>query len=221
MNLSATQKKIILAIVWCIGWFHVFFTSPSLAESGSLWTYVDAAMNNKTDIIDPLDYMVFNLLGVWPFVMVAMLVQDRQGKVKAWPFAFSTMILGNSALYIYLFVRKDQAGYVAEKSLLVRFAESKILAALLVAATIYLFNYGFTAGNFEVFAETWRTNFYANAMTSDLCLFTIAFAFILADDMRRRDMPVNWSFWCYALVPVLGATTYLLVRKKLPATGLP
>jgi hypothetical protein len=210
------NKKIILAVVWSMGWIHVFFFSPSLAESGSMMTYIDAAMNNKTDSIDALNYMFFNFLGVWPFVMIAMLVQDLQGKIKAWPFAFSAMLVGNSALYIYLFCRKEQAGYVAPKSLLVRFAESKILALLLFVATVFLFYYGISEADLKRFYEMWRTSFYATAMTIDFCLFSIAFAFILADDMRRRDMPVNGLFWLFSLVPLLGATSYLLIRKKLP-----
>lgn len=214
------NKKIILAIVWSMGWIHVFFFSPSLAESGSLLTYLDAAMNNKTESIDALDYMFFNFLGVWPFVMIAMLMQDRQGKIKAWPFALSAMLLGNSALYIYLFCRKEQAGYVAPKTLLVRFAESKILAALLFAATVYLFYYGIANADIDAFYKTWRTNFYATAMTIDFCLFSIAFAFILPDDMRRRNMPVNGLYWLFALLPLLGATSYLLLRKKLPDANM-
>ncbi|HIF93693.1 MAG TPA: hypothetical protein EYQ60_11300 [Myxococcales bacterium] len=214
------NKKIVLAIVWTIGWIHVFFFSPSLAESGSLMAYLDAAMNNKTDSIDALNYMFFNLLGVWPFVMIAMLVQDLQGKIKAWPFAFSTMVFGNSALYIYLFCRKEQGSYVAPKTLLVRFAESKILAVLLLAATVYLYYYGYTAADFQVFQQTWQSNFYAAAIVADFFLFSIAFAFVLADDMRRRNMPVNGLFWFFVLLPLLGATSYLLIRKKLPDSNI-
>ena len=88
--------------------------------------------------------MVFNLLGIWPLVMVAMLVQDDQGRLKAW-----------------------------------------------------------------------QVNYFVNVMTIDFFLFAIAFAAVLADDMRRRDMKINGRFWLYALVPVLGAVTYLTVRPSL------
>ena len=40
-------------------------------------------------------------------------------------------------------------------------------------------------------------------------------ALILADDMRRRQMPINGLFWLYALIPVLGAVCYLVLRKPL------
>ena len=212
------NKKTLLAVAWTLGWIDVFVFFPPLEQSGSMMEYANAAMNNDTEKIDSLNYMFFNLLGVWPFVMIAVLVQDLQGKIKAWPFAFSALLLGNSALYIYLFCRKEQIGYVTPKTLLVRFAESKILAILLLLATVYLLYYGFAHVNYEAFYNMWRTSFYATAMTVDFLLFSIAFSAVLADDMRRRNMPVNGLFWLFALLPLLGATTYLLIRKKLPVT---
>ena len=57
--------------------------------------------------------------------------------------------------------------------------------------------------------------FFVNVMTVDFFLFTAAFAYILGDDMRRRNMPMSPLFWFYVLVPVLGATTYLAMRPAL------
>lgn len=210
----------LLAVIWALGWIDVFFFFPPLEQSGSMMGYANAAMNNDTDRIDALNCMFFNLLGIWPFVMIAVLVQDLQGKIKAWPFAFCALLLGNSALYIYLFCRKEQAGYVAPKTYLVRFAESRILALLLLVATLYLLYYGFTHADYQAFYTMWSTSFYATAMTVDFFLFSIAFAAVLADDMRRRNMAVNGLFWLFALLPLLGSTIYLLVRKKLPATEI-
>jgi hypothetical protein len=207
------MKKMLLATVWTLGWIHVFWFSPD--DGGSMKDFIVAVMQNNTELVDPLVFMVFNLLGVWPLVMVAMLVQDNQGRLKAWPFAFSSMVLGNSALYLYLFFRREQQGYVPQKTWLVRFAESKITAAVLLVSTIGLMLYGFSQGSFAAYVKTWQVNYLVNVMTVDFFLFAIAFAAVLADDMRRRNMKIDGRFWLYALVPVLGAVTYLVVRPPM------
>jgi len=148
-------------------------------------------------------------------VMVATLVQDDQGRLKAWPFAFSSMVLGNSALYVYLFFRREQVGAVVSMTPLVRFAESKVLAAFLLISTLALLSYGLLQGNFAVYADAFGTNPFVNFMTVDFFLFSIAFAAIFRDDMRRRGMPTGGFTWLYAGVPVLGAVTYLTVRSPL------
>ena len=146
------MKKMLLATVWVLGWIHVFWFAPD--DGSSMKDFIVAVMQNNTGLVDPMVFMVFNLLGIWPLVMVAMLVQDNQGRLKAWPFAFSSMVLGNSALYLYLFFRRDQQGYVPQKSLLVRFAESKILAAVLLLSTIGLMLYGFSQGSFAAYTRS-------------------------------------------------------------------
>ena len=207
------MTKLILGVAWILGWVHVIWFSP--ADESSLMDFVTAVMQMNLELIDPLVFVVFNLLGLWPLIMVAMLVQDTQGKLKAWPFAFSSMVLGNSALYLYLFVRKEQQGFTGPVTHLIRFAESKVLAVFLLASTVALFVYGFLHGSFAVYLETWKVNYFVNVMTVDFFLFPIAFAFVLADDMRRRNMPIDGLFWLYALVPVLGAVSYLTFRAPL------
>ena len=206
--------KIILALFWVAGWVHVFFFSPDSGQSTG--DFIVAVMQPGGGQVDPLIFMVFNLLGIWPLIMVAMLVQDEQGKLKAWPFAFSSMVLGNSALYIYLFLRKEQGAFIGPTTRLVKFAESKILALILLILTIALLFYGFSKGSLASYAETWKVTFFVNVMTVDFFLFTLAFTMILRDDMRRRNMAVKPYTWLYALVPVLGATAYLTVRPRLP-----
>jgi hypothetical protein len=208
------MKKIFLAFCWVAGWTHVFFSSPRGEQSTA--DFIAAVMQPGGGQVDPLVFMVFNLLGIWPLIMVAMLVQDEQGKLKAWPFAVSSMVLGNSALYIYLFFRKEQGAFVGPTTWLVKFAESKILAFFLFFSTVALFFYGISEGSLASYAESWKVTFFVNVMTVDLFLFTLAFGAILADDMRRRNMPIKPYTWLYALVPVLGATAYLVIRPRLP-----
>ncbi|HIF96347.1 MAG TPA: hypothetical protein EYQ54_04855 [Myxococcales bacterium] len=86
----------------------------------------------------------------------------------------------------------------------------------MLASTLALMFYGLTQGSVSAFIETWQVNFFVNVMTIDFVLFPVAFATVLADDMRRRHMSINGLFWFYALVPGLGAVIYLTVRPALP-----
>jgi hypothetical protein len=208
------MKKIVLALCWAAGWVHVLWFAPR--DGSSTMEFIKAVMRMDTTQVDPLVFMVFNLLGVWPLVMVAMLVQDEQGKLKAWPFAFSSMVLGNSALYIYLFLRKEQGAFVGPVTKLIKFAESRLLALFLLISIVTLMAYGFSEGSLDTYVKTWKAHFFVNVMTVDFFLFTLAFAMILPDDMRRRNMVVKPYSWLYALVPVLGAAVYLTLRSRLP-----
>jgi hypothetical protein len=207
------MTKFVLAGVWLLGWIHVLGFTPQGGESVAA-TIVGIMQNDKS-VYDPMVFMVFNILGVWPIIMVAMLVQDTQGRLKAFPFALSSMVLGNSALYIYLLLRKEQKPFAGPITPVIRFAESKILALALLAATVSLLVYGLSQGSFAAFMDTWHSNVFVNVMTVDFFLFPIAFACVLADDMRRRNMPVNGLFWLYALLPALGAVIYLTLRTPL------
>jgi len=60
-----------------------------------------------------------------------------------------------------------------------------------------------------------ETQAFVSFMTVDFVLFSIAFAAILPDDLRRRGMPTGGWTWLYALVPALGAVIYLTVRAPL------
>jgi hypothetical protein len=207
------MTKTILALAWIAGWVHVIWFTPT--GDGSIVEFLGAVMQRDTEQVDPLVFTVFNLLGVWPLVMLAMLVQDDQGRLKAWPFAFSSMVLGNSALYVYLFFRREQTGAVAPMTPLVRIAESKALAFFLLVSTIALLAYAIVQGSFDAYAQAFETNSFVSFMTVDFFLFSIAFAAILRDDLRRRAMPTGGFSWLYALVPALGAVFYLTVRAPL------
>ncbi len=208
------SKKFLLALFWTAGWIHVYAGSPT--GGASVTETITGIMRADPDAYDPLVFVVFNVLGIWPLIMVAVLASDTQGRLKAWPFAFSSIVLGNSALYVYLFLRKVQRPFVGPKTILVRFAESRLLALGLLASTLALMFYGLTQGSVSAFIETWQVNFFVNVMTIDFVLFPVAFATVLADDMRRRHMSINGLFWFYALVPGLGAVIYLTVRPALP-----
>jgi hypothetical protein len=208
------SKKFLLALFWTAGWIHVYAGSPT--GGASVTETITGIMRADPDAYDPLVFVVFNVLGIWPLIMVAVLASDTQGRLKAWPFAFSSIVLGNSALYVYLFLRKVQRPFVGPKTMLLRFAESRLLALGLLASTLALMFYGLTQGSVSAFIETWQVNFFVNVMTIDFVLFPVAFATVLADDMRRRHMSINGLFWFYALVPGLGAVIYLTVRPALP-----
>ncbi len=62
------MNKAFLLVVWLIGWIHVIWLSPEI--SGSMMDFIQAVMQRDTTLIDPLVFMVFNILGVWPIIML-------------------------------------------------------------------------------------------------------------------------------------------------------
>jgi hypothetical protein len=62
------MKKIILALCWVAGWIHVFFFSPEGGQSTA--DFIVDVMQPGGGQVDPLVFTVFNLLGIWPLIMV-------------------------------------------------------------------------------------------------------------------------------------------------------
>ncbi len=205
--------KLILAAAWIAGWIHVLWFTP---EGGpSVAEFLADVFQSDGGRVDPLVFAVFNLLGLWPLIMLVVLVQDDQGRWKAWPFAVSALVLGNTALYVYLFLRRPQEGKVPERTRLVRFAESKVLALLVLVSTIALFAQGLFQGSPEAYRRAYETNAFVSFMSVDFLLFSVAFAAVLPDDLRRRGRSMSGLHWLPALVPALGAAAYLLFRPPL------
>ena len=207
------MTKAILALAWLAGWVHVVGFTPT--EGDSVLEVLTAILQRDTDRVDPLVFTVFNLRGIWPLAMAAVLVQDDQGWLKAWPFAFSSLVLGNTALYVYLFFRRPQTGASAPRTWLVRLAESKVVAGVLLGSTVAALAHGLAHGSLAAYRQAYETQSFVSFMTIDMCLFSIAFAAVLPDDLRRRGVPTVGVRWLYALVPVLGAVSYLSLRPPL------
>ncbi len=208
-----SPKKIILAGLWIALILYAVFFAPDEKVAG-LDDIIDIV--SMADHIDPLIFAVFNLLGVWPVIMGAILLIDaRDQKIPAWPFVLGSCALGNFILFPYLILRKENPDFQQGTNWLVKICDSKILAAVIFAGTCYLMYIGLFTGSLDTFVAEFKINKLVSVMSVDFLLFMVAFPTVLPDDMRRRGMAVDYQFWLYTVIPVLGPATYLLKRAKL------
>lgn len=215
MPCSSKNYRIFLAIIW-LAWIVYAFTFAPDQQVADM-DYIIQLMRMETDQIDATVIALFNLMGVWPLIMAAILLIDGRGqKIPAWPFLLGSCVLGNFILFPYIILRKSNPQFDGNKTLGVRFAESKIFAVVIFLAANAMILIGLLKGTLSGFTSAFEVNNLVNIMTYDFLLFLFAFPAILGDDMKRRHMDDKVQFWFHTLVPVLGPCLYLLVRPKLP-----
>ncbi len=166
--------------------------------------------------LNPLVVALFNLMGLWPGVYLALLLSDGQGQsIRAWPFASLSFAVGAFAILPYLALR--QPNPVAGKpSKLITALDSRWYALGLLLPAIGLLIWGVSAGNWGDFAQQFASSRFIHVMSLDFCLLTLLFPTLLADDLARRGMPTHWKYWLLAGLPLVGAALYLLLRRPLP-----
>lgn len=214
MPCASPAYKVFLGIIW-LGWIiHAFMFAPQ--QEVADWDGIMAMMQMDTSQWDASIIALFNLMGVWPMIMAAILLIDGRGqKIPAWPFLLGSCVLGNFILFPYLFLRKSNPRFDGNKTIGVRFADSKIFAIVIFLMANAMILFGLLQGNSEAFMARFAVNNLVNVMTIDFLLFLFAFPYILGDDMLRRGLDDKKQFWFYTLIPVLGPCLYLLVRPRL------
>jgi hypothetical protein len=214
MPCTSKSYKIFLGIIW-MGWVIYAFVFAPQQEIADM-DYIMQMARMETDRIDASVIALFNLMGVWPLIMAAILLIDGRGqKIPAWPFLLGSCVLGNFILFPYLLLRKNNPHFDGNKTLGVRFAESKLFAAVITLMACFMIALAASLGSTDAFMNTFKINNLVNIMSFDFLLFLFAFPAILGDDMSRRGMTDERQFWLYSLLPVLGPCLYLVVRPRL------
>jgi hypothetical protein len=214
MPCTSNGYKIFLGIIWLAWVIYAFVFAPQ--QEIADMDYIMQMARMETDRIDASVIALFNLMGVWPLIMAAILLIDGRGqKIPAWPFLLGSCVLGNFILFPYLLLRKNNPHFDGNKTLGVRFAESKLLAAVITLMACFMIAMAVSQGSTDAFMSSFKVNNLVNIMSFDFLLFLFAFPAILGDDMRRRGMTDTRQFWLYSLPPVLGPCLYLVVRPRL------
>ena len=206
--------KIFLGLIW-LSWVIYAFTFAPTQQVADM-AYIMQMMRMETEQVDASVIALFNLMGVWPMIMAAILLIDGRGqKIPAWPFLLGSCVLGNFILFPYIILRKANPHFDGRKTIGVRVADSKIFAMLIFLLANAMILLALLMGNVEAFKTTFAVNNLVNIMTFDFILFLFAFPAILGDDMLRRGIDDRRQFWFHTLIPVLGPCLYLLVRPRL------
>lgn len=143
----------------------VFTSPPSSPETG---TQVVKMMTGDLEGVNRSLFGLFNLMGVWPLVMLVALRGDR-GWVK-WPFLVGSFGLGAFVLLPYLVLRPWLAPRVEARTRVERVLASRWLHGVLLLAFV-----GFLGlwlfGDPDGFRELFRTQQFPYVMTFDCFAF--------------------------------------------------
>jgi hypothetical protein len=194
----------------------VFFFAPNTTVK-QIWESVkDMSLLNGNGA-DPLTKAIFFSLGLIPIIIACVLLIDRiNQKIPVLPFIIGSFALGGFALLPYLIFREPNPKiYTKRTGILIRFAESKITARILILFAIALIIFGLTMGDFNNYWQSFKTNALVNVMSIDFIVLSLIFFYLIKDDMKRRNW-YNIPIQVIALIiPVIGPCIYLLIRPKL------
>lgn len=208
-------RRSFFALLW-LGfiWYATQAAPPDQPDTLAL---IQQLATGQWSGINPIVIALFNLMGIWPLVYVAIALTDGHGQpVPAWPFVLGSFGLGAFLLLPYLFLRRPNPAFVPPKSWLIRLVDSRWFGAGLGIAAVALLAYGLYAGDWGDFIQQWQTSRFIHVMSLDFCLLWLLVPSLLGDDMARRGFKSRPVFIAVSAVPLLGAVAYLTVRPNLP-----
>jgi len=142
---------------------------------------------------EPWVVVVFNLMGVWPFALAALLAGSmRREPVPLWPFALSSMFVGAFGLVPGLVIGGRDRPMAAWQ----RWLQHPALRVGLAGVTLVLLAWAVGAGEPAEFLEAFRTEQFVHVMTLDFAALWVT-SVVVAHARGGR--------WAWAFVPILGA----------------
>lgn len=149
-----------------------------------------------------------------------LLIEQRERFIPSWPFILASFAAGMYALMPYFSVRGVWKKKTREKrSIIIKIADSKITATAIAVLVFSLFLYGIIASainsSWVEYGNLFINTRLVHVMTIDFTFLTILYPILIWDDMKRRNWENKKIFWLFALLPIIGPTTYLVVRPKL------
>lgn len=214
-----TVNRFILGVLWLTLVIFAFgFAPPRDPQTLDL---IKNLSIGQWQGINPIIIALFNLMGVWPMVYGAMLLGDRQGKkIPAWPFVAGSFFLGAFAILPYLVLRQDPSDFTKPESFdkptgLTKFWHSPWLGRVLFLLAIACGSGAIFMGDWGDYLQQLKTNQFIAVMSSDFLCLTLTFPFVLAQDLRRRQIFRPLIFWLISAVPLFGPMVYLSVRPPL------
>lgn len=210
-------KKIIFFGIWLTFLSYGFFFSPS--DDPETFNLIINLSSGKIQGINPLIVSLFNLMGILPMLYATMLITDgKNQKIASAPFIIGSFFVGAFALLPYFAFRESHDNFTGEKTKLIKFFDSRLLAIILSIGAITLLFFGLTNGNFADFIYQWQNSKFINVMSLDFLCLCLLFPVIIKDDLALRsgENQQNW-LWLISLIPLLGALVYLCLRPPLKA----
>ncbi|MEX0267651.1 DUF2834 domain-containing protein [Leptolyngbyaceae cyanobacterium UHCC 1019] len=213
-------RKIALGLLWLGFVIYAFgFAPPDQPDTLDLIKRLSTA---QVEGINPLIVALFNIMGVLPVMYACLLYADGRGqRLPAWAFSTASFAVGAFALLPYLALRQPNPSFEGKKTWLIKLLDSRILGVGVAIAAISLVTYGISQGDWQDFVAQWQTSRFIHVMSLDFCLLCLLFPALLGDDMARRGLTDSRIFWAIAVIPLLGAVIYLVLRPQLIEAATP
>lgn len=207
-------RKVGFWLVWLAFVTYAFFLAPP--DRPDTFELIKHLSTGQIAGINPLIVALFNIMGVMPMLYsCVMLIDGRMQKLPAWLFATASFAVGAFAIVPYLALREPNGTFVGQKNWLLKLLDSRWLGLALAIAALSLLFYGISQGDWADFVQQWRSSRFIHVMSLDFCLLSLLFPALVRDDMARRGLTDDRLFWAVALLPLLGAIGYLVLRPPL------
>ena len=218
---SLTFPQILVWLLWIAFPIYGFIASNFLLppEDGYTQNVVMASLTVDLSAVEPLVFMVFNLLGVIPMAYALLVLFDgKEQPLPAWPFVILSFFVGAFGILFYVALRRWGQDPEGAKSRLQQQLDTRVAPAILLILSLLLVIVG-AGGSLQSYVDLWQTKPLVHIMTLDLVLLLLVLPFLAMDDMRRRR--VDGRVWRVLAVgvPVFGVLLYLLSRPKLIDRG--
>lgn len=226
-----TLRPLFTGLVWLGFILYAIDFAPGAAEAAR-----NADQKLLTDLIadplapsvTPLFAMIFNMLGILPFIYASLLLPGArdQKPVPAAPFCIASFALGFFALGPYLALREFRPSAAPPKAAWLRKAlESKIPSVLAMVGALLLVKHGFVtggapgldlAGRVAEYRALFEAQMLPHVSSLDFLILSLFVGDAMREDMSRRNWYSSAKVLAFSLVPVLGPCLYLILRPPLP-----
>lgn len=178
-----------LMVLWGLVIGYSVLLAPETRPDQTEW--VVRLLTGDWEGEEPWVVVVFNLLGVWPFAMAALLAPSLARRpVPLWPFVLGSMFAGAFALIPGLALGGESRPWGE------RWLRHPVFRGLLAVVTIGMVGWAAVAGDPSAYARSFATDQFVHVMSLDFGLLWIT-SIVVA---RSQGGAWGWS-----IVPVVGA----------------
>ncbi|XP_019459252.1 PREDICTED: uncharacterized protein LOC109359151 [Lupinus angustifolius] len=223
--------SILLLLLWAGLMYYVFFLAPNQTPSSDEY-YLKKLLNLKGDDGFRMNQVLVSLwyiMGLWPLTYSMLLLptgRSSKSKVPVWPFLILSCFGGAYVLLPYFVLWNPPPPPVEETELKkwpLNFMESKVTAAVSLAAGIAIIAYaGLAGGNeWKEFYQYFRESKFIHVTSIDFTLLSTFAPFWVYNDMTARKWFDKGSWLLpISLIPFLGPSLYLLLRPSLSTIAI-
>ncbi|MBD3882197.1 hypothetical protein IFO70_10545 [Phormidium tenue FACHB-886] len=193
----------------------------------NFWFVLPALFPNVAPVLHPMLEGLFNITIVWGLLFWGFLIDGRQQRLPFIPFLIGTALLTNVFYLPWLALRQPNPDPPEAVSPLEKLAESRALP--LILATVALASIAWAAWarpefgdlphRWQALRQLLESDRLAYSFLVDLLVFWLFQAWLVTDDMVRRQWHDAKALWIARLVPFVGLVIYLLRRPALLISG--